>query len=96
MTYERRRERRCRVQISGAGGVGDIVSGGGGAGAGGGAARALAGRCTLVMDATGVGAAVLDLLRGADLGCGIEPVILTGGRAGALPRRDVGRCRSGT
>src|SRR5436853_4106818 len=42
-------------------------------------APALAGRCTLVMDATGVGAPVLDMLRRADLGCGIEPVILTGG-----------------
>src|SRR5213593_579438 len=31
----------------------------------------LAGRCTLVMDATGVGAPVLDMLRQADLGCGI-------------------------
>src|ERR1700734_707888 len=33
--------------------------------------RALAGRCTVVMDATGVGAPVLDLLRRANLGCGI-------------------------
>ena len=41
--------------------------------------EAIASRCTLVMDATGVGAPVLDLLRRADLGCGIEPVILTGG-----------------
>ena len=39
----------------------------------------LAGRCTLTMDATGVGAPVLDLLRAADLGCAIAPVILTGG-----------------
>jgi hypothetical protein len=42
-------------------------------------AKPLVGRCTLVMDATGVGAPVLDLLRGAQLGCGIDPVILTGG-----------------
>lgn len=35
--------------------------------------------CTLVMDATGVGAPVLDLLRRAGLTCAIEPVILTGG-----------------
>jgi len=41
--------------------------------------EALAGRCTLAMDATGVGAPVLDLLRRAGLGCGIDPVILTGG-----------------
>lgn len=40
---------------------------------------AIAGRCTLVMDATGVGAPVLDLLRRAGLTCGIEPVIFTGG-----------------
>jgi hypothetical protein len=31
------------------------------------------------MDATGVGAPVLDLLRQANLGCGIVPVNLTGG-----------------
>ena len=36
-------------------------------------------RCTLVMDATGVGAPVLDLMRLANLGCGIVPVNLTGG-----------------
>lgn len=42
-------------------------------------AGALARRCTLVMDATGVGAPVLDLLRRAGLTCAIEPVILTGG-----------------
>ena len=40
---------------------------------------ALAGRCTLVMDATGVGAPVLDLLRLENPGCGIVPVNLTGG-----------------
>ena len=42
-------------------------------------AKALVGRCTLVVDATGVGAPVVDLLQRAQLGCGIEPVILTGG-----------------
>jgi hypothetical protein len=42
-------------------------------------AKPLVGQCTLVMDATGVGAPVLDLLRLAQLGCKIEPVILTGG-----------------
>jgi hypothetical protein len=41
--------------------------------------RPLMGRCTLVMDATGVGAPVLDLMRVANLGCGIVPVNLTGG-----------------
>jgi hypothetical protein len=57
---------------------------------------ALAGRCTLVMDATGVGAPVLDLLRKANLGCGIAPVIMTGGEreshAGGLwyvPKRNL-------
>src|ERR1043166_5049505 len=57
---------------------------------------ALAGRCTLVIDATGVGAPVLDLLRRAELGCGIEGVILTGGEreshAGGVrhvPKRDL-------
>ena len=41
--------------------------------------RPLMSRCTLVMDATGVGAPVLDLMRQANLGCGIVPVNLTGG-----------------
>jgi hypothetical protein len=41
--------------------------------------RPLMSRCTLVMDATGVGAPVLDLMRVAGLGCGIVPVNLTGG-----------------
>ena len=40
----------------------------------------LAGRCSLTMDATGVGAPVLDLMRRADLGCGITPVTITGGQ----------------
>jgi hypothetical protein len=96
VTYERRRERRCRVRFLERVALGTsypavvervrtVVRRG-----------AVAGRCTLVMDATGVGAAVLDLLRGAGLGCGIEPVILTGGereryKAGAwrLPKRDL-------
>jgi len=42
-------------------------------------AKPLAARCTLVVDATGVGAPVVDLLQRAQLGCGIEAVILTGG-----------------
>jgi hypothetical protein len=37
------------------------------------------GPCLLVMDATGVGAPVLDMLRRARLGCAVVPVILTGG-----------------
>src|ERR1700730_2231958 len=41
--------------------------------------RPLMSRCPLVMDATGVGAPVLDLMRVASLGCGIVPVNLTGG-----------------
>ena len=41
--------------------------------------RELAGRCTLVMDATGLGGPVLDLLRAAGLGCEIVPVTITGG-----------------
>src|SRR5437867_2440870 len=57
---------------------------------------ALPGRCTLVMDATGVGQPVLDMLRKANLGCSIAPVIITGGEreshAGGLwhvPKRDL-------
>jgi hypothetical protein len=46
-------------------------------------AKPLVGRCTLVVDATGVGAPVVDLLRRAQLGCGIEAMIQTGGERGA-------------
>jgi hypothetical protein len=58
-------------------------------------AKPLAGRCTLVVDATGVGAPVVDLLQRAQLGCGIEAVILTGG-SGSPARRGFGACRSKT
>src|SRR6266576_235009 len=37
------------------------------------------GRCTLVVDATGLGAPVVDMLRIANLRCEIAPVLLTGG-----------------
>src|SRR5712692_926462 len=37
------------------------------------------GRCTLVVDATGLGAPVVDMLRIANLRCEIVPVLLTGG-----------------
>src|SRR2546430_7217908 len=96
VTYERRRAMRYRVRFLERVRLGtpypDVV----------GRVRevlrrpALAGRCTLVMDATGVGAPVLDLLRRANLGCRIAPVILTGGEreshAGGLwhvPKRDL-------
>lgn len=36
-------------------------------------------RCSLVVDATGVGAPVVDLLREADLECELVPVTITGG-----------------
>jgi hypothetical protein len=37
------------------------------------------GDCTLIVDATGVGAAVVDALREADLACELTPVTITGG-----------------
>lgn len=40
---------------------------------------ALEGQCRVVVDATGVGAPVVDLLRAADLGCEICAVTITGG-----------------
>src|SRR5262249_31270423 len=56
----------------------------------------LTGRCTLVVDATGVGAPVVDLLRAARLGCLLVPVLITGGDRAALsdgvwkvPKRDL-------
>jgi hypothetical protein len=41
--------------------------------------EALAGRCTVAMDATGLGAPVLDLLKRAGLGCTVDAVVITGG-----------------
>jgi hypothetical protein len=57
---------------------------------------ALTGRCTLAVDATGVGAPVVDMLRRASLGCELVPVTITGGdrasQAGGVwhvPKRDL-------
>jgi hypothetical protein len=50
------------------------------------------GPCCLVVDATGVGAPVVDLLRQAQLGCELMPVTITGGEkesAGSVPKRDL-------
>src|SRR5436305_6141959 len=47
----------------------------------------LKGRCTVVADATGVGMPVVEMLRAADLGAMVLPVIITGG---ATPHRDRG------
>ena len=54
------------------------------------------GRCTLVMDATGLGTPVLDMMRAANLGCEIVPVLLTGGEREScangvwhVPKRDL-------
>ena len=58
--------------------------------------RELAGRCQLVVDATGVGRPVVDLLAAARLGCRMWPVVITGGdtenyRGGyyRVPKRDL-------
>jgi hypothetical protein len=51
----------------------------------------LAGRCTVVADATGVGGPVIDMLRGAELGCELMAVTITGGeRASRASRSDGG------
>ena len=52
---------------------------GGGAGAGGDGDAGADGQCELVVDATGVGAPVVDMLRAAGLGCDISSVTITGG-----------------
>jgi len=39
------------------------------------------GECRLVVDATGVGMPVVDMLRAAGPGCGMEAVVLTGGQS---------------
>jgi hypothetical protein len=57
----------------------------------------MAGQCTLVVDATGVGAPVVDMLRAPGLGCDLTAVTITGGdresRQGPMnagvPRRDL-------
>ncbi len=56
----------------------------------------LAGRCVVVVDATGVGGPVIDLLRAADLGCELTAVTITGGPRASrvdggwtVPKRDL-------
>ena len=96
VTYERRRERRFRVLFVERMRLGtpypavvervrQVMRG-----------PRMAGRCELVMDATGLGAPVLDMLRAAGLGCRITPVLLTGGEREAcvngtyhVPKRDL-------
>jgi hypothetical protein len=57
---------------------------------------ALKGQCEVVVDATGVGGPVVDLLRTARLGCTVVPVTITGGDAPVrvvtawrVPKRDL-------
>jgi hypothetical protein len=53
----------------------------------------LAGNCALAVDATGVGAPVVDMLRAARLGCELTPVVITGSERGSgdgtVPKRDL-------
>jgi hypothetical protein len=56
----------------------------------------LAGQCTLVVDATGVGQPVVDMFRAAKLACPFSPVTITGGNAVTrdgnqfnVPKRDL-------
>jgi hypothetical protein len=58
--------------------------------------KELRGRCALAVDGTGVGAPVVDMLRGAGLGCELSAVTITGGerahQAGPVsyvPKRDL-------
>jgi hypothetical protein len=44
----------------------------------------LSGVCELIVDATGVGRAVVDLLRGAGMNCTLSPVMVTGGMRESL------------
>jgi hypothetical protein len=54
---------------------------------------ALYGDCALAVDATGVGAPVVDMLRAARLGCDLSAVVITGGdraaSSGSVPKRDL-------
>ena len=53
----------------------------------------LRGDCSLAVDATGVGAPVVDMLRAARLGCDIAAVTITGGERGvgegSVPKKDL-------
>jgi hypothetical protein len=52
----------------------------------------LAGNCALAVDATGVGAPVVDMLRAARLGCDLSAVTITGGdrvSGASVPKRDL-------
>ena len=53
----------------------------------------LRGDCALAVDATGLGAPVVDMLRAARLGCDVAAVAITGGERGAgngsVPKRDL-------
>jgi hypothetical protein len=58
--------------------------------------RQLIGNCALAVDGTGVGAPVVDMLRGARLGCDIAAVTITGGErqrqsggVWSVPKRDL-------
>ena len=58
--------------------------------------RQIAGRCELAVDATGVGAPVVEMLRAARLGCDIAAVTMTGGERETqsgqtwnVPKRDL-------
>jgi hypothetical protein len=50
------------------------------------------GRCTLTVDATGVGAPVIDMLNAARLGCPVRAVTITGGERASgqcVPKQDL-------
>ncbi len=52
----------------------------------------LCGNCRLAVDATGVGAPVVDMLTSARLGCGLTAVTITGGEresGDSVPKRDL-------
>ena len=53
----------------------------------------LPGNCALAVDATGVGAPVVDMLRAARLGCDLSAVVITGGERGvgkgSVAKRDL-------
>ena len=52
--------------------------------------------CTLVVDATGVGAPVVDLLKKAKLPCRLMPVMITGGSNDTPGRRAGTMCLGGS
>ena len=59
-------------------------------------AEKLYGRCEMAVDATGLGAPVVDLLRNGPMRCGLSPVVITGAGKAHSSRHSPDRDMSGS